>query len=170
MIRYSFFSSICLSLRWVNVQLEGEKGSKQEWKKRSAEFTDRWLELGEVWPQMGWKCGGHEEFRVECRVELCCPTVPRSLGLSRLDGHLLGFLLRSYLGVLGRKPTTPAYLREGVFIVLCLLVYTCFSISFFHIENVRIYYDFIGPRSPSIFFLIRKRVWRSWHWMTPLGW
>ena len=63
---------------------------------------------------MGWKCGGHEEFSLLCGVELCCPAVPHSLGLSRLDGHLLGFLLRSYLGVLGRKPTTPAYLRDGV--------------------------------------------------------
>lgn len=125
MIRYSFFSSICLSLRWVNVQLEGEKGSKQEWKKRSAEFTDRWLELGEVWPQMGWKCGGHEEFRIQCGVELCCPTVPGSLEFSRLDGHLLRLLLRSYLGVLGRKPTTPAYLAGGVVVHTHRQTYTC---------------------------------------------
>ena len=101
-----FSSSTCLSLRWVKGQ--------QEWKKRAAECTDRWLELGEFLSQMGWRCGGHEEFRIQCGVELCSPTLPCSLGLSRLDGHLLGFLLRSYLGVLERKPTTPAHLGQGV--------------------------------------------------------
>ena len=74
---------------------------------------------------MGWKCGGHEEFSLQCGVELCCPTVPHSLELSRLDGHLLGFLLRLYLGVLGRKPTTPVYLREGVVVHTHRPTYTC---------------------------------------------
>lgn len=93
--------------------LDGLKGSKSGRKGQLNLLIGgySWVSFDHRW------AGGVVDMRsLEYSVGLssAAPPLPRSLGLSRLDGHLLGFLLRSYLGVLGRKPTTPAHLGGGV--------------------------------------------------------
>ena len=95
----------CPTRRW--------KG-QQEWKKRSTEFMTRWSELGEIWPQMGWRCSGHAEFRTQCGVEpYSFPQPPGTWFSVDCVVHYPGFPLRPCLGVLGRKPTTSALLGRN---------------------------------------------------------
>ena len=117
---------------------------------------------------MGWKSGGHEEFSLLCGVELCCPAVPHSLGLSRLDGHLLGFLLMSYLGVLGRNPPPLPTLdrvwlsiptgrpARGLhsFVSSCLYVLFNFLFSYQEYEDLLLFYR---SKKSLYFFLNKKR-------------
>ena len=114
------------------------------------------------------KCGGHEEFSLLCGVELCCPAVPHNLGLSRLDGHLLGFLLMSYLGVLGRNPPPLPTLdrvwlsiptgrpTRGLhsFVSSCLYVLFNFLFSYQEYEDLLLFYR---SKKSLYFFLNKKR-------------
>ena len=131
-------SFLCLSLRCDDAQLEGEKGRRSG---RKGQLS--WSELGKIWPQMGWRCGGHAEFKTQCGIEPCCPTASWSLGLSRLGGSSSSISAQVMSGSPRKETHYPCLPWMGcggpspwaelhmVFIVLCLLVFMCFSMSFF---------------------------------------
>ena len=172
MIRSLLFF-LSLTLTWMcSCPIKRYEGSRCGRKDQLSLLT-RWSELGKFWPRMGWRHGGHIEFRTQCGVEPCCCMASCSLGQSRLDVHLLGFLLRLSLGALGRKSTTPTHVG-GVavihfhgqtylcFTVSCLFIYMCFVISFFSVYKKR--NDLLWPYRPKkslYILLIRKGNWNS---------
>ena len=142
MIRSLLFF-LSLTLTWMcSCPIKRYEGSRCGRKDQLSLLT-RWSELGKIWPQMSWRCGGHAEFRTQGGVEPCCPTASCSLRLSRLGGSSSRISAQvmsgspkkethypcpSWMGYGGPSPWAELHM---VFIVLCLLVYMCFSMSFF---------------------------------------
>ena len=146
--------------------LRRQKGQR-EGKRRSAQWTDRMSGLGEVCLWMRCRRGGH----VECRTQVLLS--PAALLLLQPGTQQIGWapsrdLHQVTSGALRRKSTTTAHLGCGgwsvptadlrwLHVVVSSCLYMLFSFLFLCVyRKWMIYYNLAGPRSPCIFFLVRK--------------